>query len=224
MKTYTIAAIPGDGIGTEVYRRRRRGAARARQARRRLQLRRRSLRLGRRVLQEARPHDAGERPRPDQEARRDPVRLRRPSRDPRSHHALGLAACDLPAVRPVRQCPPDARAAGHHVAAAQRQWRRTRLGHRARELGRRICRRRRPRASGLAAGGCHRRVDVHARRRRTDHALCVPPGAVAAAQAADRRHQVERAAPRHGDVGRDRGRRSRASSRTSPGTRCWSTP
>ena len=31
-------------------------------------------------------------------------------------------------------------------------------------------------------------------------------GALAAAQAADRRHQVERAASRHGDVGRDRGR------------------
>ena len=36
MKTYAIAAIPGDGIGTEVDRGRRRGAGRDRQARRRL--------------------------------------------------------------------------------------------------------------------------------------------------------------------------------------------
>ena len=40
----------------------------------------------------------------------------------------------------------------------------------------------------------------------------------------DRRHQVQRPAPRHGDVGRDRRRGRRANSPTSPGTRCWSTP
>ncbi len=59
---------------------------------------------------------------------------------------------------------------------------------------------------GLAAGGRDRRVDVHPRRRRAHHALRLRARAVAAAQAAHRRHQVERAAPRHGDVGRDRGR------------------
>ena len=59
---------------------------------------------------------------------------------------------------------------------------------------------------GLAAGSRHRRLDVHARRRRAHHALRLQAGAVAAAQAADRRHQVQRAAPRHGDVGRDRRR------------------
>ena len=53
-------------------------------------------------------------------------------------------------------------------------------------------------------------VDVHPRRRRAHHALRLPAGAVAAAQAPDRRHQVERPAPRHGDVGRDRRPRSRA--------------
>ena len=39
----------------------------------------------------------------------------------------------------------------------------------------------------------------------------------------DRGHQVQRPALRHGDVGRDRGRGRARSSRTSPGTRCWST-
>ena len=47
---------------------------------------------------------------------------------------------------------------------------------------------------------------------------------LAPAQAPDRRHQVQRPAPRHGDVGRDRRRGRGASSPTSPGTRCWSTP
>ena len=42
-------------------------------------------------------------------------------------------------------------------------------------------------------------VDAH-------HALRLRAGAVAAAQAAHRGHQVQRAALRHGDVGRDRGR------------------
>src|SRR5580704_9518443 len=45
-----------------------RGAARDREAGRPLHVRSRSFRLGRRVLQEARSHDAGRRPRPDQEA------------------------------------------------------------------------------------------------------------------------------------------------------------
>ena len=83
---------------------------------------------------------------------------------------------------------------------------RARLGDRARELGRRICRRRRARASRPARGSGDRRVDVHPRGRRAHHALCLRAGPLAAAQAADRRDQVERAAPRHGDVGRDRGR------------------
>ena len=183
---------------------RRRGAGRHRQARGQLRLQGRSLRLGRRILQEARPYDAGERPRADCQARCDPVRLGRPSRDPRPHHAVGLAARHLPAFRPVRQRAADARAARHHLAAARRQRRRARLGDRARELGGRIFRRRWPGAPGLAARGRHRRVDVHAGRRRAHHALRLQAGAVAAAQAPHRRHQIERPASRHGDVGRDR--------------------
>ena len=89
-----------------------------------------------------------------------------------------------------------------------------RLGDRARELRRRICRRRRPRASRAAGGSRDRRVDVHARRRHAHHALRLRARPLAAAQAAHRRHQVECAAPRHGDVGRDRGRgRARISRR-----------
>ena len=148
------------------------------------------------------------------QSRRHPVRLGRPPGDAGPHHAVGTAARHLPAVRPVRQRASDARAAGHHLAAAQRQGQGARLGDRARELGRRICRRRRPGAPGLAAGSGDRRGDVHARRRRADHALRFPSRAIAPAQAAHRRHQVQRAAPRHGDVGRDRASRWRASSRT----------
>ena len=91
------------------------------------------------------------------QARRDPVRLGRRSRHPRPHHAVGPAARDLPALRPVRQRAADAHPARHHLAAARRQRRRARLGDRARELGGRIFRRRRPRAPGLAARGRDRR-------------------------------------------------------------------
>ncbi len=44
------------------------------------------------------------------------------------------------------------------------------------------------------------------RRRHADHALRVPARAVAPAQVPDRGDEVECTAPRHGDVGRDRGR------------------
>ena len=47
-----------------------------------------------------------------------------------------------------------------------------------------------------------------------DHAVRLRGGALAAAQAPDRRHQVQRPAPRHGAVGRDRRRGGRASSPT----------
>ena len=59
---------------------------------------------------------------------------------------------------------------------------------------------------GLPRGGRDRCLDVHPRRRDAHHALRLRAGALAAAQAAHRRHQVQRPAPRHGDVGRDRGR------------------
>ena len=214
MKTYAIAAIPGDGIGTEVI-------AAGVEVLHALAKRDGSFNFkvdhfdwgseyykkhGRMMPEDGRDQIT--------EARRHPVRLRRRARRARPHHAVGPAARDLPAVRPIRQCPPDPHAARHHQPAAQRERQGARLGDRARELGRRICRRRRPRAPGLAAGSRNRRVDVHPRRRRAHHALCVQAGAVAAAQAAHRRHQVQRAAPCHGDVGRDRGRDRGASSRT----------
>ena len=55
--------------------------------------------------------------------------------------------------------------------------------------------------------------------RRAHHALRVQAGAVAAAQAADGDHQEQRAAPRDGDVGRDRRADLARSSPTSRGTR-----
>ena len=64
---------------------------------------------------------------------------------PRPHHALGTPARDLPAARPVRQRPPDADPARYHEPAAARQRTGARLGHRARELGGRVLRRRRAR-------------------------------------------------------------------------------
>jgi hypothetical protein len=222
MKTYKIAAIPGDGIGTEV------------------------VSAGVEVLEALARKEGSFRFQIDhfdwggayykKHGRMMPI----DGRDRIRHHdailfgsaghpeipdhvtlwGLRLAICQpFDQYANVR---PDARPARDHLAAAARQRRRARLGHRARELGRRIRRRRRPRAPGLAARGGDRRLDVHARRRRAHHALRLPARALAAAQAAHRRHQVERAAPRDGDVGRDR-RRGRGSSRTSPGTRCSST-
>ena len=79
-------------------------------------------------------------------------------------------------------------------------------------------------APGPPDRGRDRRVDHDPRRRRAHHALRLRAGAVAAAQAADRRHQVERAAPRDGDVGRDRAPRSREEfPDVDAGTRNWST-
>ena len=59
---------------------------------------------------------------------------------------------------------------------------------------------------GAAGRSRNRCRDVHARRRRAHHPLRVRAGALAPAQAADRRDQVQRAASWHGDVGRDRRR------------------
>ncbi len=149
MRTYRIAAIPGDGIGTEVIAA---GVEVLNACAKRdggFALDVRSFRLGLGALQEDRRLDAGERPRPDQRPRRDPVRLGRRARRARPHHAVGPAARDLPAVRSIRQCAPDPHPAGHHQPAAQRLRPGARLGDRARELRRRICRRRRPRAQGL---------------------------------------------------------------------------
>ena len=204
-------------------RRRPRGARGLRRARWRLQARRHRLRLGLRLLQEARRHDAARRPRAAARLRRALLRRRGCAGRARPHHALGPAPRDLPAARPVRQCPPDPHPARHHQPVAQRDRQAAGLGDRARELGGRVCRPGRPLASRPAARGRDRAGDLHPRRRHPDHALRLRAGPVAPAQAAHRGHQVQRAALRHGDVGRDRGRGRARSFPTSPGTRCWST-
>ena len=58
------------------------------------------------------------------------------------------------------------------------------------------------------------RLRHDARRRAAHHPLRLQAGPVASAQAADGRDQEQRAAPRHGDVGRDRRRGRGRSSRT----------
>ena len=198
--------FPADGIGPEVIAAGITVLESLAEADGRRQVQLRNLRLGLGLLPQARRHDAGRRPGEAQEVRRDLLRRGRRARRPRPHHAVGPAAADLPGLRPIRQRPPDQDPARHHLAAAQRRHRRSRLGDRAREFRGRICRLRRPRPSGPAGGGRHRSRDLHPRRRSAHHALRVQAGAVASAQAADRRHQVERPAPRHGDVGRDRRR------------------
>ena len=80
------------------------------------------------------------------------------------------------------------------------------LGHRARELRRRVRRHRRQGPPGPPDRGGDGRVDDDARRRRAHHAFRVPSRTVEATQAADRDHEEQRAAPRDGDVGRDRAR------------------
>jgi isocitrate/isopropylmalate dehydrogenase len=47
--------------------------------------------------------------------------------------------------------------------------------------------------------------DFHPRRPRANHALCVQASAVASARTPHRRHQVQRAASRHGEAARDCG-------------------
>ena len=61
------------------------------------------------------------------------------------------------------------------------------------------------------------------RRRNPHHALRLRVGAKPAAQTADRRHQVERTAARHGDVGRDRRRGGEGVHRRDVGQKCSST-
>ncbi len=82
------------------------------------------------------------------------------------------------------------------------------------EQRRRICRTWRPCPSRPAGGGRHRGRHLHPRRRRADHALRLRPGPRPAAQAADGGDQIQRPAPRHGVLGRDR----RPGRRRLPGT------
>ena len=119
-------------------------------------------------------------------------------------------------VRPTRILP------GSHEPARQPQPGRPRLGHRAREQRGRVCRRRRPHPPRHAGGGRHRGRDLHPAWGGTDHALRLRAGARPPAAARHRRHQVQRPAPRHGSVGRGRCRGRRKLPRRRPTTRCWS--
>ena len=137
MKTYKIAAIPGDGIGTEV------------------------VDAGVEVLKALAQRDGsfafqfdhfdwgGEyykkhgRMMPEDGARlRSGTTTRSCSARPAhpeirgSHHAVGSATGDLPAVRPIRQRAADANPARHHLAAARGIGPGTGLGDRTRELRR----------------------------------------------------------------------------------------
>src|SRR5215472_5741138 len=96
---------------------------------------------------------------------------------------------------------PDPDLARHHQPAAPCLRPGVGLGDRARELGGRVFRRRRPRAQGPAnrSRAGHLRHDAAWSAAR--HPLRLQAGSVATAQAADGRDQEQRAAPCHGDVG-----------------------
>ena len=223
MKTYAIATIPGDGIGKEVVPAGQQVLEALAAASNSVPLRVRELRLGRRLLPRARRDDAGRRPGRAPRQGRHPVRLGRRPAHPRPHHAVGPAPEDLPGLRPVRQRAAHAHPARHRRPAEALRPGRPELGHRARELRRRILRRRRPRAPGPPDRGGHRRVDDDPRRCRAHHALRLQARPVAPAQAAHRHHQEQRAAPRDGDVGRDRAADLEGVPRRHAGTRNWST-
>jgi tartrate dehydrogenase/decarboxylase / D-malate dehydrogenase len=100
---------------------------------------------------------------------------------------------------------------------------RTRLGDRARELRGRVCRARRARAPRPARGESPPRFPSS--RARASSASCASPSSSRARprKLLTRGHEVERPAPRHGAVGRDRREVAKRISRRE-GTRCWSTP
>ena len=122
-------------------------------------------------------------------------------RGARSHQPLGPETRDLPAVRPIRQRPSGSRLAGDREPTTPRERARARLGYRAGEFGGRIRRRRRARPSRPAAGSRNRRLDHDPRWGGTHLSLRLRARPGAPAQIAHHRHQIERAAARHGDVG-----------------------
>ncbi len=99
-----------------------------------------------------------------------------------------------------------------------------RLGDRPRELGRRVCRRRRPRTSRPAHRARHGRCRLHPHRRRPHRPLRLRPRHVPAPAQAHHRDEVERPAPRDGVLGRRLPRRSSRTIPASTSTGCWSTP
>ncbi len=200
MRKYRIAAIGGDGIGPEVI-----GAGiEVLEA-----LARRDGGFGFEVehfpwssdvLPRARALHPARRPRAAQGVRRDLLRRRRQPGGARSRVAVGIAPADRAGLRPVRQRASRPRAARRAEPAARRQ--RGGLGHRPRELGRRVRRLRGTRPSRPADRGGDGGRGVHAHGRRAHPSLRIRARAQAPAQAPHARHQVERAALRHGAVGR----------------------
>ena len=190
--TTQIAAIPGDGIGKEVIPAGLAGAGGAGRSATAASASSSSTSTGAATttartarMMPADGLDALRR------MRRHPLRLGRRPGHPRPHHAVGPAAADLPGLRPVRQRAADAHPARHRRAAARRARPATSTGS--------SCARTREGEYAGVGGRVHQGLpdevatdvcDVDPRRRRAHHALRLPAGAVAAAQAADRGHQV----------------------------------
>ena len=103
MKTFTIAVIAGDGVGTEVIPQAKRVLEKVAQKTRR-DLCVSGFRLGRGPLFPLGPHDAGGRDRPAAAVRRHSAGRGGASGDSRPHHAQRPAAADPPRVRSVCQC------------------------------------------------------------------------------------------------------------------------
>ena len=212
MKTYKIAAIPGRRHRRRSHRRRRRGAERAGRARRRRSSSSSTTSTGARDYYKKHgvmmPADGREQ---IKDHRRDLVRRGRRARTCRTTSRSGACASPIcQPLRPVRQRPSDPHPAGHHHPAAQRRRAGTRLGDRARELGGRVCRRRRARPPGA----CRRRSPPTSRCSPAPASTRIMRFAFKLAQSRPRKlltvvtkSNAQRHA--HGDVGRDR-RRGRA--------------
>ncbi len=213
-RSYRIASVPADGIGPEVIAAGLEVLDAVASKRRRIHARDRPLRLGLRLVSQARRVHAGRRAGLAAHRRCDLFRRGRRSEHSGPHLALGPAAADLPGLRPIRQRPPDPHPARRDLAAARCRPGRPGLGDRAGELGRRVRRPGRAHPSRPARGSGHRDRHLHPPRRRADHALRLRHRPLPPAQAPDGGDQVERPAPRHGVLGRDREPRSATTTRT----------
>ncbi len=172
-----------------------------------------------RILPAARPHDGRGRLRADGGVRR--ALHGRARRAGRVGRRVGRAdPRHPPEVRSVREPAADAAAGRAQLAAGEPR----RGGHRhdlrARELGRRVLRRRRPHSSRHGARGRAAGRRLHAPWHRADPPLRLRDRVEAAAEDAGQRDQVERAHPLDGAVGRGRRDRPR---RTIPASSTAST-
>ncbi len=127
----------------------------------------------------------------------DARRLRGPAPTP-------AAAADARSNRPARRCADTSSRVGIRHSGILLTW--NLRSHRARELGGRILRRRRSRAPWLPDRDCDRRQHHDSSRLRAHPSLRAPARGGAPTPPAHRRDQVERPAPRDGDVGGHRGR------------------